>query len=120
MLVRSGTVRAIVAHASGDQLIEDVSLNRDAPITAPHRCTFALALSAEGATFLQQAVNGGTVPVGVAYELRFLASTPAIHARVTMDYERMYDRFAASLAFTYYVRAAIDVDIAWLIEHEFI
>jgi hypothetical protein len=32
-----------------------------------------------------------------------------------MDYERIYDRFAASVGFTYYVSVKLDVDLAWLL-----
>lgn len=117
-LLRSGEVRAIVAQAEGERLIENLVETRVAPLLVPHRAAFALALSAEGATLVQQAAEGGSLPVGVVYELRFLALTPALHARVRMDYARVYDRFAASLGVQYYVRAELDVDLAWLIEHD--
>ena len=92
VLFRSGEVRAILAHAEGDSFVEDLAESRVAPITAPHRAAFALALSAEGATLFEQAARGGDIPAGVVYELRFLALTPALSARVRMDYDRIYDR----------------------------
>jgi len=120
VLFRSGTVRAIIAHADGDRLIEDLVQTTTAPPVAPHRATFALAMSPEGATLIEQAALGGSLPVGVAYELRFLALTPALQARVSMDYDRMYDHFSTSVGFTYYVQAKFDLDLAWLVEHDLV
>lgn len=122
VLFRSGEVRALIAHAEGDRFIQDLSEVHAAPIAAPHHAAFALALSAEGATLMQRAAAGGPLPVGVAYELRFLALTPALHARVHMDYSRVYDRFAASIGFQYknYVRAELDAELQWLVEHDIV
>jgi hypothetical protein len=119
-LFRSGTVAAIVAHNDGDRLIEDLVNIRAAPLDYPHHAAFALALSAEGATLFEAAARGGQLPIGVAYELGFLALTPSLHARVSMDYDRIYDHFATGLGFTYYVSARLDLELAWLVEHDLI
>lgn len=118
VVFRSGTVSTLLAHAEGDGLVEDLIDRHPAPITPPHRAAFAVALSAEGATLFERAAAGGELPFGVVYDLRFLALSPSLHARVTMDYERIYDRFAASVGFTYYVSVKLDVDLAWLLENE--
>jgi hypothetical protein len=121
VLFRSGTVQAIVAHADGDRFIEDLVDRRAAPLTYPHHAAFAMALSAEGASLFEAAARGGLLPVGVALELRFLAVTPSLYARVHMDYDRIYDHFAASVGFVYYyVSARLDLDLAWLVEHDLI
>jgi hypothetical protein len=120
VMFRSTTVHAIVAHGEGDRLIEDLVETHQGPLTPPYHSSFALALSAEGATLFEQAARGGQLPVGVAYDMRFLALTPALHARVQMDYERIYDHFSAAVGFTYYVSAKLDLDLAWLVEHDFI
>jgi len=88
---RSGVVHALAAHSSGDTMIEDLVESSTAPVTSPYHAAFALALTAEGATLFEQAAKGGTIPVGVVYEMKFLALTPSLHARVTMDYDRIYD-----------------------------
>jgi hypothetical protein len=120
-LFRSGSVHAIAAHASGDNFIEDLVETSKAPIASPYHSAFALALSAEGASLFEQAARGGQIPAGVAYEMRFLALTPSLHARVTMDYERIYDHFSAAIGFTiYYVSARLDLDLSWLVEHDFV
>jgi hypothetical protein len=120
VMFRSGIVHAIVAHAAGDGMIEDMVETSKAPLTAPYHAAFALALSAEASTLFQQAALGGQLPVGVVYEMRFLALTPSLNARVTMDYERIYDHFSASIGFSYYVSVKLDLDLAWLIQHEFV
>ena len=120
VLFRSGKVHALAAHGSGDNLIEDLVETSSAPLSSPYHSAFALALSAEGAALFQQTALGGQLPVGVVYEMRFLALTPSLHARVRMDYERIYDHFSASIGFTYYVSAKLDLDLQWLIEHDFV
>jgi hypothetical protein len=121
VVFRSAEVRAILARAEDDRLVEDLVQTTSVSPVAPHRASFALALSAEGATLMEQAALGGVLPVGVAYEMQFLALTPAIHARVRMDYERIYDHFSAAVGITYYyVQAKFDLDLTWLIEHDLI
>ncbi len=130
VMFSSAEVHAIIPRADGDKLFQDLLETHAAPLIAPHHTAFGLALSAEGATFMERAATAPpagdgeapttALPIGVVYELRFLALTPALHARVTMNYVECYDRFSASAAFTYYVRAALDLDLAWLVEHDFI
>lgn len=120
VLFRSSVSSAIVAHAKGDGLLEDLVQAHSAPLTMPHHAAFALALSAEGATLFEAAARGGQLPVGVVYEMRFLALSPALHAKVWMDYERIYDHFSVSTGFTYYVSIKFDVDVAFLVEHDLV
>jgi hypothetical protein len=120
VLFRTCQVNAILARQQQDTFITDLVETRAAPLTVPHHAAFAMALSAEGATLFEEAMNGGQLPVGVAYEMRFLALTPSIHARVSMDYERIYDHFSASVGFTYYVSVKLDLDLTWLVEHDLI
>ena len=101
-------------------MIEDLVETSSAPLSSPYHAAFALALSAEGAALFQQAALGGQLPVGVVYEMRFLALTPSLHARVRMDYERIYDHFSAAIGFTYYVSVKLDLDLQWLNEHDFV
>ncbi len=118
----AGTVRALVAGSGEDNaLMTALESELPAPLTSPFRTAFVLQLTAEGARLVEEAVNGGTMPVGLVYELEFDALLPALHARVTMDYERIYDRFAASIGFEYQmIRAELDLDLAWLEENGFI
>lgn len=120
VLFRTAEAQALVLHSQDDRLMQDVLQTQPAPLSAPHHVALSLALSAEGTTLLQRAAEGGDLPVGVAYSMRFLALTPALHARVHMDYRRIYDRLAASLGLEYpkVVRAELDAELAWLVEHD--
>ncbi|HZS35834.1 MAG TPA: hypothetical protein VFF06_03360 [Polyangia bacterium] len=131
VMFSSAEVHAIIPRAEGDKLFQDLLETHAAPLVSPHHTAFGLALSPEGATFMEKAATAPApkegdpppttaIPVGVVYELRFLALAPAVHARVTMNYVECYNRFSASAAFTYYVKAALDLDLAWLEEHDFI
>jgi hypothetical protein len=113
-----GTVRAIIAQRDAedaDRFIETLMDVRPAPPLPPYPSAFALSLSPEGASLIRQAVMGDELPVGVAYELRFDALLPALHARIRLDYERAYDRFAASIGLEYQaVRVELGAELAWL------
>lgn len=115
---RSGTVSLLSVSGPGDALVEAVLGASSAPLVAPFHTVFTLDVTPQGAALLAQSATAPTLPVGVVYELTFLAQTPAVHAHVTMDYQRMYDHFSTSLGFTYYVNARIDADLQWLVEHD--
>jgi hypothetical protein len=117
----TASVHALIAHTDGDNLISDLVETHPAPIVSPHHAAFALALTAEGATFMEAAVKGGMSPVGVVYEIGFLALSPAVNAKVRMQYDRIYDDFSVSLGFTYYyVSAKLDLELESLIERDVI
>lgn len=120
VLFRMAEARAIVLRSQDDRMMQDVLQTQPAPLSAPHHVALSLSLSAEGATLLQRAAEGGDLPVGVTYSMRFLAMTPALHARVHMDYQRVYERLAFSLGLEYpeVVRAELDAELAWLVEHD--
>lgn len=120
VMFTTADVHALIAHTEGDNLISDLVETHAAPIVSPHHAAFALALTAEGATFVEAAVKGGASPVGVVYEMRFLALSPAVNAKVRMQYDRVYDDFSASIGFTYYVSAKLDLEIESLIERDVI
>jgi hypothetical protein len=119
VVFKAGAVHTLLGHDdSARGLVEDVVESQTPPLTAPHHVAFSLALSAEGATLVQRAAEGGELPVGVVYEMQFDALMPSIHATVRMDYGRIYDRFAASIGLQYYyIRAELDTDLQWLIEN---
>lgn len=118
VVFRSATAHALIAHGDGPQLVTDLLAEHGAPLTAPFHTAFTLGLTPAGATLIEQAARGGSLPVGIAYELRLLALTPALHAHVTMHYDQAWDRFSASVGWTYVVKAQLDVELAWLVEHD--
>lgn len=117
---RRGHVRTIVA--SGEGMTTDLLLTELAPLFAPWQAAFSLGLSAEGAGLFQRALEGERLPIGVAYEWELDGLLPALHADVTMDYERIYRSFEASVGFqfTYGItwRAELDLVIKKLMEED--
>ncbi len=115
---RSGDVRLL--SVQDPNLVQGVLGATAAPLVPPFHTVFALDVSEQGAALLAQSATMPTAPIGVVYQLRFLAQTPALHAHVTMDYDRVYERFSASLGFTYYVSVRLDLELSWLVEHGFV
>lgn len=117
VLFRSGDVSLLTMQGQGDALVQAVLGASNAPLAPPFHTVFALDVSEQGASLLAQAATDAATPIGVVYQLRFLAQTPALHAHVTMAYDRIYDHFSMSLGFTYYVSVRLDTDLSWLVEH---
>ena len=70
---------------------------------------FALTLSEEGATILEQAFLDGMTPVGGIYNLKFTGVLPELSVKITADYKKMYTSFEASLAGKAYI-ASVGLD----------
>ena len=70
---------------------------------------FALTLSEEGATILQQAFADGMTPVGAIYNLKFTGVLPALDVKITCDLKRAYQSFSVDLtASAYFASVGID------------
>jgi hypothetical protein len=70
---------------------------------------FALTLSEDGASILEQAFEDGMAPVGGIYNLKFTGVRPALDVKITADLKRVYDSFSVGLtAEVYWVSAGID------------
>ncbi|MEM7152828.1 MAG: hypothetical protein AAF799_08295 [Myxococcota bacterium] len=120
-LFLSGKAQLLIGDNRDDGMITVARSEVPVSPAAPHRATFALDLTAEGAALIEQAVAGGAVPAGMTYEFGFDGLLPALHATVKMDYDRVYDRFAASIGFEYSaVRVELDAELAWLRENGYI
>jgi hypothetical protein len=120
VLFRSGDVSLMTIQGTGDSLVRAVMGSTVAALSPPFHTVFALDVTEEGAALLAQSATLPTAPIGVLYQLRFLAQTPALHAHVTMDYDRIYDHFSVSLGFTYYVNVRVDAEFSWLVEHGYV
>jgi hypothetical protein len=70
---------------------------------------FALTLSEEGATILEQAFQDGMTPVGGIYNMKFTGVLPALDVKITADLKRAYQSFGVDLtASAYCFSAGID------------
>ena len=78
---------------------------------------FSLSLSQEGATILEQAMSEGMAPIGVIYNMKYLAMRPAIDVEITADFERIFNHFSASLEAQYmFLRGGIDAAFESLVQ----
>ena len=78
---------------------------------------FSLSLSQEGATILEQAMSNGMTPIGVLYDMKYLAMRPAIDVEITADFERIFTHFSASLEAQYmFLRGGIDAAFESLVQ----
>ena len=70
---------------------------------------FAVTLSEDGASILEQAFEDGMAPVGGIYNLKFTGVRPALDVKITADLKRVFDAFSIGLeAKVYWVSAGID------------
>ncbi len=86
-------------------------------LSGDNNAVFSLTLSKEGVEILEQALQQGTTPMGVIYNLKYSALRPALDVEITADFERIYNHFSTSLqAQIYYVQAGIDAGFEKLVQ----
>jgi hypothetical protein len=107
-----GTVQCVALNVQGSggtsappgtfQAVETI-LGASVPsLYGDNAAAFDLTLSEEGATILQDALQHGTTPVGVIYNLKFTGMRPALDVKITANYKKIFDQFSASLSGRYY------------------
>jgi hypothetical protein len=67
---------------------------------------FALTLSEEGATILEQAFQDGMTPVGGIYDLKFTGVLPALDVKISADMKRAYNSFSVDFGASAYIASA--------------
>jgi hypothetical protein len=78
---------------------------------------FSLTLSQEGAIIIEKALQQGTTPVGVVYDLKFTAMRPALNVKITADMKRVYEQFSMGAEGQYYfVKGGIDAGFEKLLQ----
>ncbi|MBV9577562.1 MAG: hypothetical protein JO057_03110 [Chloroflexi bacterium] len=105
----SGGATASPGAAGAGQAVERI-LGTSAPeLFGNNDALFALTLTEEGATILEQAFRDGMAPVGGIYNLKFTGVQPALDVKITADLKRVYDSFSVGLTGqVYFVSAGID------------
>ena len=81
-----------------------------------NRATFTVILSQEGATLFEAALKAGISPIGVLYDLKFLALAPAFNVKITADYKRIYTHLETEFGARgqiYMVSLAADIGLAF-------
>ena len=105
----SGGTTAGAAPAGTGQAVEHILGASNPELFGNNDALFALTLSEEGATILEQAFQDGMTPVGAIYNLKFTGVLPALDVKITADLKRVYDSFSVGLtAQAYWVSAGID------------
>ena len=104
----SGTSATIPSNASG-VAVQNILGASNPELFGNNDALFALTLTEEGATILEQAFQDGMAPVGGIYNLQFTGVQPALDVKITADLKRVYESFSVDLtAQVYFVSAGID------------
>jgi len=104
----SGGTAAAPGNASG-VAVEHILGASNPELFGNNDALFAMTLSEEGATILEQAFQDGMAPVGGIYNLQFTGVLPALDVKITADLKRVYESFSVDLtAQAYFVSAGID------------
>lgn len=107
-----GTVAASPAPAGSFHAVEEILGASTPSLFGDNDAIFSLVLSQEGAVILEQALEQGSTPIGVIYELKFTALQPALDISMTIDYSRVYDHFSVGVgANVYFVKADIEAGL---------
>jgi hypothetical protein len=112
-----GGMAAAAAPAGAFNAVELILGATTPSMDAVNKAAFSLTLSAEGATILEQAFEEGMAPIGVVYDMRYLAMRPALDVTITADFERIFNHFSASLEGQYqFFRAGIEAAFESLVQ----
>src|SRR5262245_22171812 len=95
--VEGGTVAVVVADYStmaaataSSPLVLRVSGGEDPALFGTHGATFAAVLTAEGAAFVEGALEHGTLPISVFYSLTVSGLRPALRANIHARWDQVY------------------------------
>ncbi|MBU2667908.1 hypothetical protein KOI35_30795 [Actinoplanes bogorensis] len=108
---------ATVAADGTFRVVERISGATTPSLGGTNNAIFTLKLSKAGATIVRESLEGGSVPVGVLYDLTYTGLRPALDVTITADMSRVFTQFSASLeAQIYYVRAGLDAGFEKLVQ----
>ncbi|GIJ57320.1 hypothetical protein [Virgisporangium aurantiacum] len=123
-----GTVRCMAFDLDGPggtvapdgtfRVVEKISGSTTPSLGGDNNAIFTLKLSKEGAIIIRETLaQGGQVPVGALYDLKYTGLRPALDVTITADMSQVFTQFSASLeAQIYYVRAGIDAGFEKLVK----
>ncbi len=110
-----GTVQVVALDAQGSggtagggQAVERILGASNPELFGNNDALFALTLTQEGASILQQAFKDSAAPVGGIYNLKFTGVLPALDVKITADLKRVYESFSVDLTAQYYAQVGID------------
>jgi hypothetical protein len=103
-----GSGGTTAAGGGAGQAVEGILGASNPDLFGNNDALFAMTLSEEGATILEQAFQDGMTPVGAIYNMQFTGVQPALDVKITADLKRVYQSFSVDLTVQYYVQAGID------------
>ena len=105
----SGGTSAAPPHDGTFEAVEKILGAVSPELFGDNNALFALTLSEDGASILEQAFEDGMAPVGAIYSMKFTGVRPALDVKITADMKRVYDSFNVGLeGHVYWVSAGID------------
>jgi hypothetical protein len=102
---------------SGPQFVRKIQGASKPSLYGNNNATFSVELAAEGVTVMEQAMQGMLSPIGIIYELDFLALRPAFSVKVTADWNRVQHHLDESFNSSFlFFSSQIDTVVDKLIE----
>ncbi|HTB21490.1 MAG TPA: hypothetical protein VK914_02165 [bacterium] len=83
------TTTTAAAAPGAPQFVVNIEGSSVPALYGNNQATFSVQLDQNGATILQQALQGQMAPIGVVYSLDFLGLRPAFNVRITADWNRV-------------------------------
>ncbi|MFD0724434.1 hypothetical protein [Lysobacter brunescens] len=112
----SGGTRATPAPEGAFNAVETILGAGKPSLAGSNTAVFSLELSAEGATLLEKALQEGTTPIGVIYDLKYTGLRPAFNVKITADFNQVFTHFSTSAnGQRGFVRAGIDAGFERLV-----
>lgn len=84
-----------------------------APLIAGSEAAVSIAVTQEGATFLQKALDSATFPVDVAFNMTYEGLTPQYHATATINWDKVRQYFEQESKYPIYQKWEADFLGIW-------
>lgn len=75
--------------ATGPKFVTKIDQAAKPSLMGDNQAAFSVALDQAGVTTLEKAMQGELSPIGIVYELEYLALRPAYHVSVSVDWDRV-------------------------------
>jgi hypothetical protein len=83
----------VTVATTADNFVAAVSFSAAPALYGDNRAVFSVALKPDGVAIVEAAMRGDIMPLGVIYDLEFLALRPAFRFAIDADWERVQDHF---------------------------
>ncbi|MBU2667907.1 hypothetical protein KOI35_30790 [Actinoplanes bogorensis] len=87
------SAQPVTPATTADDFVAAVSHSVSPALYGDNRAIFSVALKPDGVAIVEAAMRGDIMPLGVIYDLEFLALRPAFRFTIDADWERVQDHF---------------------------